>query len=319
MQLDVPPLFDRLRGAKRVLLAGAGGGFDVFAGLPLFFHLEARGVEVHLANLSFSALARVKDARGERLTPHVVAVDADADGDLDYFPEKHLAGFFRTEGRDTWVHCFEKVGVVPLTEAYRALVADLGVDAVVLVDGGTDSLMRGDEAGLGTPVEDMASIAAVHALDVPVKILTCLGFGIDAFHGVSHAHVLEAIAELSRAGAFLGTFSLHPEMPEVKGYIDAVEHVHRAMPARPSIVNGSILSALEGHFGDHHRTERTRGSELFINPLMAQYFSFDLDAVAERVLYLPMLAHTKTAFEIAAIIEAFHHEQPLRPKKPLPM
>ncbi|MFF7988525.1 hypothetical protein ACFZDG_01885 [Kitasatospora xanthocidica] len=36
--------------------------------------------------------------------------------------------------------------------------------AVLLVDGGTDILMRGDEAGLGTPEEDMASLAAVAGL-----------------------------------------------------------------------------------------------------------------------------------------------------------
>ncbi len=35
----------------------------------------------------------------------------------------------------------------------------------MLVDGGTDILMRGDENGLGTPVEDLTSVAAVTALD----------------------------------------------------------------------------------------------------------------------------------------------------------
>lgn len=50
-------------------------------------------------------------------------------------------------------------------------------------DGGTDSLMRGDESGLGTPTEDMASIAAVNKLKVRTKILMCIGLGIDTFHG----------------------------------------------------------------------------------------------------------------------------------------
>ena len=30
-----PPLFTRLRNARRILIAGAGGGFDIYAGLPL--------------------------------------------------------------------------------------------------------------------------------------------------------------------------------------------------------------------------------------------------------------------------------------------
>jgi hypothetical protein len=61
--------------------------------------------------------------------------------------------------------------VQPLREAYQYLADHLSLDAIVLVDGGTDILMRGDESGLGTPEEDMASLAAVHGLDVPEKIV----------------------------------------------------------------------------------------------------------------------------------------------------
>ncbi|MFD6464345.1 hypothetical protein ACFWET_00800, partial [Streptomyces goshikiensis] len=51
-----PPFLTRLRDARRVLVAGAGGGFDVYAGLPLALALRAAGKEVHLAGLSFSDL-----------------------------------------------------------------------------------------------------------------------------------------------------------------------------------------------------------------------------------------------------------------------
>jgi hypothetical protein len=56
--LATNPLFERLRGSRRVLLAGAGGGFDVYAAIPLYLSLQARGVEVHLANLTFTDLAQ---------------------------------------------------------------------------------------------------------------------------------------------------------------------------------------------------------------------------------------------------------------------
>ncbi|TCO48106.1 hypothetical protein [Actinocrispum wychmicini] len=54
--LHEPPLFTRLRMAERILVAGAGGGFDVYAGLPLAFALTAMGKDVHLANFSFTDL-----------------------------------------------------------------------------------------------------------------------------------------------------------------------------------------------------------------------------------------------------------------------
>ncbi|MGC4121762.1 MAG: DUF1152 domain-containing protein [Myxococcales bacterium] len=87
---------------------------------------------------------------------------------------------------------------------------------MVLVDGGTDILMRGDEAGLGTPVEDITSLSAVHGLGLGESIVACLGFGVDAFHGVCHAHFLENVAALSKEKGYLGVAALLPEMPEVE-------------------------------------------------------------------------------------------------------
>ncbi|MFJ1866338.1 hypothetical protein ACIOD1_17055 [Streptomyces sp. NPDC088097] len=55
--LHTNPLFARLANVERILVAGAGGGFDVYSGLPIALSLLHQGKEVHLANLSFSALA----------------------------------------------------------------------------------------------------------------------------------------------------------------------------------------------------------------------------------------------------------------------
>lgn len=305
----------RLDASKRILIAGAGGGFDVFAGLPLFFALRAAGKKVDLANLSFTYLGGT-DAK--RLGRDLWRVDHSTQGEAQYFPEKYLSEWLHQQSLPSEIYCFDKVGVRPLTEAYQALVGTLGADTIVLVDGGTDILMRGDEAGLGTPAEDMTSLAAVRSLDVPTKLITCLGFGIDAFHGVCHAQFLENVAALDQVGGYLGTHSLHLSMPEARLFREAVEHTHQRMPERQSIVNGSIVSALEGHFGDHHRTDRTRGSELFINPLMAMYWHFDLRAVAERSLYLDLLRSTDTTFEVQLRIEAFRKSVKWRPRRVIP-
>ena len=50
------PFFEELRRAQNVPIAGAGGGFDLFSGLPLAFNLHAAGKRVFLANLTFSNL-----------------------------------------------------------------------------------------------------------------------------------------------------------------------------------------------------------------------------------------------------------------------
>jgi hypothetical protein len=296
-----PPINALLAAGRRVLVAGAGGGFDVFCGLPLYFALQSAGKEVFLANLSFTTLALVK---GHRPHPALVEVTADTEAPraINYFPEGYLARWFRRRGEEVTVHCFERTGVVPLRQAYQGLVERSGIDTLLLVDGGTDSLMRGDEDGLGTPHEDVASLAASYELPLERKALLCLGFGVDTYHGVCHARFLEAVAELTREGAYLGAFSLTPEMPEVQLYREATRAVVADMPRHPSIVNSSILSAVEGHYGDHHATERTAGSILWINPLMGLFWCFRLEAVARRVLYLEEMKRTECFDEVRQVI-----------------
>lgn len=165
--------------------------------------------------------------------------------------------------------------------------------------------MRGDEAGLGTPCEDMVSLAAMSALDeVPTRLVACIGFGIDAFHGVCHAQFLENVAQLSERGALLGAIALLPTMPEVRCYLDAVSHAE-SVTREPSIVNASIASAIEGKFGNYHRTERTGSSTLFINPLMSLVWAFDLADVARTSLYLHLSNGTQNIFDVMVRIEAF--------------
>jgi hypothetical protein len=301
--LAVPPLFAALGQAQRVLIAGAGGGFDIYAGLPLAIALWAGGKEVHLANLSFSQLELLD--LDVWLDNNVAAITATTVGLDDYFPERTLARWLAAHELPSTVFAFAKTGVQPLRTAYERLVAHLGIDAIVLVDGGTDILMRGDEAGLGTPVEDITSLAAVAGLAVPIKLVTCLGFGIDAYHGVSHTQVLENIAELDRAGAYLGALSIPSTSDEAALYRDAVAHAQAATPLRPSIVNGQIAAAVRGEFGDIQFTRRTSDSALFVNPLMAIYFTFMLDALAGRVLYLDQLENTHGMRQVALRIEQF--------------
>jgi hypothetical protein len=197
------PFFGEIERSQNILIAGAGGGFDVFCGLPLYFHLRSRGKTVHLANLSFSELGFCE---GSRPVPSLMQVMPDTGGPANYFPEVYLAQWLSERyGEATPVYAIERSGAQPVFDAYAWLMETLHPDALVLVDGGVDSLMRGDEAGLGTPQEDIASLYAANAVPGAIKkYLVLIGFGIDAFHGVCHAHFLENAAALIDRGAYLG-------------------------------------------------------------------------------------------------------------------
>jgi hypothetical protein len=304
------PFFENIGSSQIVLIAGVGGGFDVFAGLPLFFWLRALGKTVHLANLSFT---RLVECEGERPVPSLLTVLPDTVGPAKYFPEVHLAQWLAKRFGETPIYAIDRSGARPVMAAYDWLIRAFHPDTLILVDGGMDSLMRGDEAGLGTPHEDATSLLAAHSVVGPEKkVLTCIGFGVDAFHGVCHASFLQNVAALIQENAFLGAWSLTREMDEFQLYQEAYNFVVSRMPHHPSIVCSSVISAIEGRFGDHHATDRTRGWPLFINPLMSLYWTFDLNAVARRNLYLTEIRDTELFDELHRAIVRFRAALPER-------
>lgn len=110
-------------------------------------------------------------------------------------------------------------------------------------------------------------------------------------------------------------------MPEVQLYREAAEWTHCAMFNHPSIVNSSILAAVEGQFGNYHATYRTQGQELFINPLMGLYWAFQLGPVVQRVLYRHVIQETETWDDLTRAIYSWREEQGdgIRTWQPLPM
>lgn len=132
-------------------------------------------------------------------------------------------------------------------------------------------------------------------------------FGVDAYHGICHAQFLEGVAELEREDGFLGVVSLHRAMAEVQRYVQAYDDVEASM-GRASIVNASVISAIEGHYGDHHRSARTSGSRLWINPLMSMYWAFALEPVARRLQYLERISRTRTYAQLDREIAKYRQE-----------
>jgi hypothetical protein len=312
------PLFDELKDSQTILLAGAGGGFDIYAGIPLYFALKKMGKKVVIGNFSFTAL---HSTTAEVVFPHCFKIkswDRDKSG-RNYFPEKYLKKWFEEQGETVDIYAFERTGVQPLNKVYKYLHKQYNFDAVILVDGGTDSLMFGNEEGLGTPQEDIASMSAAYKTDIQKKYLVCIGFGVDHFHGVSHYHFLENVAILAKEGGFLGTFSALKEMPEVQLYLAAVKYANDQMRGLESIVSNSIMSAIEGEYGNHHSISRTSDSQLWINPLMSMFWCFDLKALMKKNLYYQLIKNTNSLSELNDVLFEFRKTIEIRPKKQLPI
>lgn len=286
MKLNLP-ILDYIKDCKHILIAGMGGGYDVFSGLPIYFELEALGYDVHLANFSFADISGLYE--GEQITDTLVGVSTDVEGIFDYFPEFFLSQwFFAEQNEDIEIWCFERTSAREYIKNYQALTKHLEIDCIILVDGGVDSLMRGDEPEPGTLFEDTLSLLAVSEMaSVRKRLVACLGLGVE--YEIGYAHLFENIAYLTQIGAFKGSCALTKEMKSYQRYKDAVMYVFDQQPEYPSVVCSSVISAVEGHYGDYHLIKKTQGNDLRISPLMPIYWFFEASTVAKQNLLIPEL------------------------------
>jgi hypothetical protein len=320
VQLNLP-ILHLLHDKENILIAGAGGGFDIFAGLPIYFTLREMGKTVHLANYSFMdfGLAEVVSDPIKEIDGLLLGARGPIRFPIAYFPEGYLADWFTERGEDITVWMFERNGVLPLAQAYQHLIKKLNIDALLLVDGGVDSLMRGDEAAPGTLIEDSISLAAAQYLDVPVKLQVCLGFGTEVEEGVCHHHALENMAALIKLGAFYGACALTPQMPAFQQYEAACRHAwERPEDAHKSHISTRIIPAVHGEFGDYHMYPNETRQSVFISPLMGLYWFFDAVQVAACSLLVPALRETYTADQARRVGMNFYREHKKRPVQKIP-
>ena len=306
-------LDDHLGRARRVLLAGCGGGYDVLGAIPLAHQLRARGVAVELASFSFSYLNALDAPRDEQ-HPNLYAVGGAAAIEAAYCPEAWLARWLDEElGGAHVVWSFEKTGVRPLARAYQALVDRLSIDAIILVDGGIDAALRGDETSLGTPAEDLTSLAAVTAVpDVPI-VLACVGLSSELRDGIAHAQFFERISELSRESAYLGASALVAGTAACDAYVRAVEYVFAGqMHQKRSHVHSVITRALAGEFG-------AKAPHVWLSPLASMFWYFDARAVARTHVFLDDLRGTESIWDVAQLITALRDQMDIRGHAPIPL
>jgi hypothetical protein len=307
----IPP---QLQQAKRVLLAGCGGGYDVFGAVPLLAQLKC---EVFLSNVSFCVLPKLPKAR--QIFTNLYEVTGESASEDVYCPEAWLSKFLQRP-----IFAFDKTGVQPLRAGFEYLLNQLQIDALVLIDGGIDSLLRGDESSLGTPDEDLATLAACHDLPVATKLLSCVGFGAELRDGICHEQVFDRIAALTRDGGYVGTSTLLANTDAGKFYREAVEFTFaHQQQTRRSHIHDVVLASMLGEYTAAPRKGEMkfdrRGPHVWISPLMNLYWHFDLAAVARANLLLPHVLETQTIWDVTVQIEAIRKVIPVRDRTRIPI
>ena len=245
-----------------------GGGGDVVGALAVAAICEALGAEARLGGVAWERVVidpypgprPLDQIRGGRRLDGVVIADGQTTTPEGVpFAEARMAAW-----RGESVALFDVTrGPRGVAAAIEAAAAELRCDLAILVDVGGDVLARGDEAGLASPLCDAVMLASLEHLEGRVGALFgVVGPGCDG--ELTAAEVIQRVADLARAGAWVGAFSVDPE---VAGRIEA------AAAEIPTEASLQIARCARGEVGT--TTIRRGRRPLELSPLGALGFLFD--------------------------------------------
>lgn len=150
---------------KTVLVCGCGGGFDFVHSMLLMPTLRKLGKKLVWLSYSFGVTHNLRDApiayENAPEGPYCKLVNGTSTAWAQYRPEVGFCSFLDAllpaEAPHSMYACYAREwSIVTLSKLYAHLVDKHSVDAILMLDGGSDSLMRGDEKDLGDPIEDVS-------------------------------------------------------------------------------------------------------------------------------------------------------------------
>lgn len=268
--LNLPGVLNWYR-SEKILLCAIGGGYDIFATIPLAYTLAHKGNKVFFSSLSLQT-------EGSRYPYYTEGGDQEA-----YQPEAHMAYYLNNVSTDynfgmVRVNVIKRnAGIDIMAKYYQDLMKEHDITHVITVDAGVDSIMKGDEQRPGTCADEFLSFAALKKVLYGRKMThVCLGFGTEAEEQVSHGRVLENIAEMSRENAYDGACALTPGSRSFMLYKNAYHWTHKRA-TKKSHIHTRIIPAVEGMFGMVTAEDGTimqTKAPVFLSPLMGIYWFF---------------------------------------------
>jgi hypothetical protein len=264
-----------LRGLRRPLVIGMGGGGDVVGALATAeFARLYDGTDPALGGLSWERRP-IDPAPGPRSAGEIAGAEAIAPGTLLAGPDTHVAdsGVRFAESRMAGFLAQPVVlltlegGAGAIAEGLLAAAGRLGVDGFVFIDVGGDVLAHGDEPGLRSPLCDAIMLAAAGRLaarGVPV-LAGIFGIGCDA--ELTPAEVFGRLASVASAGGLAG----------IRGLTEAVAlKLEQAIELVPTEASAQAVRAFRGATGTAAIRGGTRSVQL--TPAAASTFYLDVPA-----------------------------------------
>lgn len=301
--LNIPTsLLDTLRTKNNILIAGMGGGFDIYGGLPLYYTLKKLNKNIVLANYSFTDFnTAIEQGLAQIISPGLLLANPNFESDDFYYPEGYLSQFLKIGFKEDapLVYVFAKTGTNPLLNSFRYIIEQHNIDFIILIDGGVDSLNTGAETGHGTVIEDSITIAAVSQIENVEKIVMCIGFGTEVEEKVCGYNVLMNMSNLVKNNSFIGSCSLVKDSNSFVIYKNACLYAFEKQNLqRTSHIHRRILPAIEGEFGNYHMTDEDVSVDIFVSPFMSICWFFKFEGIFLYNRILPYVSDSVSFMEV---------------------
>lgn len=269
-----------LRGARRPLVIGMGGGGDVVGALATAESARLYdGAAPVLGGLAWERRP-IDPVPGPRRTDEIEGAEPLAPGILlagpatrvrgrdMFFAESRMAAFL---GEPTILIDISS-GPAAIATGLAEAVSSMDGDLVVFVDVGGDVLARGDEPGLRSPLCDAVMLAAAaHLVRSGHAVLAGL-FGIGCDAELTPGEVLARLAEVAAAGGLIGARGLTARV---------AERMEQAIGVVPTEASAQAVRAFRGASGPVPIRGGARTVEL--SSVAALTFYLDVEATIRAV------------------------------------
>ncbi len=278
-----------LEGKEKILVVGVGGGGDITSTLILRKRLKKLGKQVIAGNVAWKryeedpkAIARKIDdfENIKRISKTTFLINKNSklkDGVI--FDEFKFAKYYNEEILMVDVH----KGVKGIIEGLNKAIDSLGIDFVIGIDGGGDSLATGFEKTLKSPLIDAMMTAALKNIKVP-SILCVFAYGCDG--ELTFDELNKNFAELIKNDGFLFATSLCK---------DEIAEMEEILKLTHSEVARLGIMAAKGDFG----IKILRGGKrvVYLTPFASLLLFFKTEKVYEHNRLCKLVEKTQSLEE----------------------
>ena len=287
------------------LLAGCGGGYDIFCAIPQYLKYLESNKKVILLNLSFTSIKLldelVENKQVFKPNQNYYVIDyKNITNNIKnhYFPEYYLS-----KELNCLIYIISSENTInQIKDAYNHIVRYKNVYKIHLIDGGCDSLLSGKESHLATPTEDMIHMRAIMDIHVKNKVISCVGMTCDC-NELPRVELIRRLDELN--DILTDTYIWNLEDKHIKRYYDIF---FKCQPRR-SIVNSLICARLNGFSGYHipnQLKDRIVKNNVYLDNYIITYNTYCFDELVKRILYIENLDMNANNDEINNFILDFN-------------